>query len=91
MNKKDYVAVIATKTQMPKNEVEAIIDASHEVIVESLHKGEDIKLSGFGTFYSLKRTSRQGRNPKTGETVKIPEKTVIKFKAGKVLKELINE
>ena len=90
MNKKDYVTVISTKTQMPRNEVEAIIDASHEIIVESLQKGEDIKLSGFGTFYSLKRSSRQGRNPKTGEQVKIPEKLVIKFKVGKTLKELIN-
>ena len=75
---------------MPKNEVEAVIDASHDIIVESLQKGEEVKLSGFGLFYSLKRSSRQGRNPKTGEKVKIAEKTVIKFKPGKVLKDLIN-
>jgi len=89
MNKSQLVDVIYEKTEVDKDTVALIINEMHEVICETLKKGDQVKISGFGTFYAKKTKARKGRNPKTGEEVDIPERNAPKFKAGKTLKEYI--
>ena len=90
MNKSQLIDVIAEKTNVPKATVANIITEMHEVIVETLKTGDLVKVSGFGTFSSKKREAKKGRNPKTGETVNIPPRTVAKFKPSKELKEQLD-
>lgn len=90
MNKAQLVELVATKTKTTKAQSEMILDATLEVIQEALKKGDEVKLVGFGSFSKSTRKSRQGRNPKTGEAVKIPSTYVAKFKPGKDLKEGLN-
>lgn len=65
------------------------VEAVFDTIVKTLSRGEDVAVTGFGTFRVVKRAARQGRNPKTGETIQIPASTKPKFRAGKVLKEAV--
>jgi DNA-binding protein HU-beta len=88
MNKNDLVLIISEKTGIDKDTVLTVLDETHESIVRSLKKGDSVKISGFGTFYPSKRESRRGRNPKTGHSIIIPEKTVTKFRPGKTTKDL---
>lgn len=87
MNKAQLVELISEKTKATKSQSEFILDTALEVIQEALKKGEDVKLVGFGTFSKISRKSRLGRNPRTGETVKIPSTYVPHFKPGKDLKD----
>lgn len=87
MTKQDLVDLISVKTGIKKETVAAVMAETNEAIVEALKQGEPIKISGFGTFYTKTRKGRTGRNPKTGESVEIPVKTVPKFRAGKLFKE----
>ena len=87
MNKSDLVTAIAESTSLPKSTVAVVLNGVHETITANLVKGENVRIPGFGTFYSLKREARKGRNPKTGETVEIPAKMIPKFRAGKTLKD----
>jgi len=88
MNKNELIKFISEKTGVDKDTVSLIINESHSCIVRSLKKGDCVKISGFGTFYPNKRESRKGRNPKTGHTVEIPERTITKFRPGKETKDL---
>lgn len=90
MNKAKLVELVAAKTKTTKAQSEMILDATLKVIQETLKKGDEVKLVGFGTFSKSARKSRQGRNPKTGETVKIPSAYVPRFKPGKDLKDSLN-
>lgn len=90
MNKAQLVERIAEYIDCPKNQSEALLDATLEVIQEALSRGEEVKLVGFGTFSLAERKERQGRNPKTGQTLKIPSSKIPKFKAGKDFKERVN-
>ncbi|MBQ4069569.1 MAG: HU family DNA-binding protein [Lachnospiraceae bacterium] len=90
MNKTELVAAIAAKTELSKKDAEKALAAFTEVVAEELKKGEKIQLVGFGTFEVSKRAEREGRNPLTGETIKIAASNAPKFKAGKALKDALN-
>ena len=90
MNKADLVNSISEKTGLTKSKTNEVIDAFVSSITESLKNGEKVTLVGFGTFATTKKEARKGRNPKTGETIEIPSKTVAKFKAGSELSKSVN-
>jgi integration host factor subunit beta len=91
MTKAELVDEVARSTQLTKKHAEVIVNAVFESIVDSLKDGEKIELRGFGSFRIRERNSRVGRNPKTGDRVKVPSKRVPYFKPGKQLKELLND
>lgn len=91
MNKAELVAAIATKTELSKKDSEKALKAFTDIVAEELKKGNKIQLVGFGTFEVVKRAAREGRNPKTGAPMQIPASTAPKFKAGKALKDSVNE
>lgn len=90
MNKAQLIERVAEKTSSTKSQAELVLDATLEAIQEALQEGEEVKLVGFGTFSRASRKARQGRNPKTGATVKIPSSYVARFKPGKDLKDGLN-
>lgn len=90
MSKTELVAAIAEKTGLTKKDSEAAVNAFVETVTEQLKKGEKVQLIGFGTFEVSERAERVGRNPQTGAEMTIAASKVPKFKAGKVLKELLN-
>lgn len=90
MNKTELVAAMAEKTELSKKDAEKALKAFTDVVAEELTKGEKIQLVGFGTFEVVDRPAREGRNPKTGETMKIAASKAPKFKAGKALKDVVN-
>jgi len=87
MNKAELVDKIAADAGTTKKEAAAILDSFTETVTKALKKGDTVTLVGFGTFSVTKRAARTGRNPQTGETLKIKAKKVAKFKAGKDLAE----
>lgn len=90
MNKADLVNSISEKTGLTKSKTNEVVDALVSSITEALKNGEKVTLVGFGTFATTKKEARKGRNPKTGETIEIPSKTVAKFKAGSELSKSVN-
>ena len=91
MNKTELVAAMAEKTELSKKDAEQALKAFTDVVAEELTKGEKIQLVGFGTFEVAERPAREGRNPRTGETMKIAASKAPKFKAGKALKDIVNK
>jgi len=91
MNKSELVQVVAEKLGATKRDAEASLNAVVEAIQESLVKGEKIQLVGFGSFEVRKRAARKGRNPQTGEEMKVEAKKVPVFRAGKALKDVVNK
>jgi len=89
MNKKDLVNEVA-KVMSTKKEAQAAVDCIFSSITKELKKKDTVSLVGFGTFKVSKRKARKGRNPQTGEEIKIKAKNVPKFVAGKVLKDAVN-
>ena len=79
MNKAELVAAIAEKSELSKKDAEKALKAFTEVVTEELKKGNKIQLVGFGTFEVAKRAAREGRNPQTGETMKIAASVAPKF------------
>lgn len=90
MNKAQLVEQLAADIKITKADCERVIDSTVELIKKSVKKGEDVTLVGFGTFTRSKRKARAGRNPQTGEAIKIPASTVPKFRPGKAFKEYLN-
>ncbi len=90
MTKQDLVAKMANDAGISKKAAEDALKSFIDGIKESLSNGEGISLVGFGTFGVSERSARQGRNPKTGETIQIAARKVPTFKAGKALKEAVN-
>ena len=90
MNKTELVAAIAEKADIKKVDAEKALKAFTEVVAAELKKGEKVQLVGFGTFDVLERPARQGRNPRTGKSMKIKASKAPKFRAGKALKDSIN-
>ena len=90
MNKNELVTSMAEKTGMKKTEVEKVLKAFTDTVAAELKKGEKIQLVGFGTFEVAERPAREGRNPRTGETMKIAASVAPKFKPGKALKDALN-
>lgn len=89
MNKGELVSVIAEKASVTKKEAELILDATLDTIVEAVSNGDKISLVGFGSFEKRHRKARDGRNPQTGQTIKIPATDVPGFSAGKGFKERV--
>ncbi|MBD1848989.1 HU family DNA-binding protein [Cyanobacteria bacterium FACHB-502] len=89
MNKGELVDKVAEKTGVTKREAEATLNALTESIMEAVAGGEKVTLVGFGTFEARQRQEREGRNPKTGESMTIPASTVPAFSAGKLFKETV--
>ena len=90
MNKGQLITEVAGKTGLSKSAVSQITDSLLETIGESLNKGDDVAIVGFGTWKKKKRAARKGRNPQTGATINIPAKNTVGFSAGKALKEKVN-
>lgn len=91
MNKTELVSAIATETGLTKKDSEAALKAFINTVSKELKKGGSVQLIGFGTFDVGKRAARTGRNPQTGEAIKIKAAKTPKFKAGKALKDLVNK
>ena len=91
MNKTELIAAVAEKAGMSKKDSEKAVNAVFETITAALTEGDKVQLVGFGTFEVSKRSAREGRNPKTGETMKIAACKAPKFKAGKALKDVVNK
>lgn len=94
MNKGDLVDAISKvarikDTKIAKKDINNLVDAFIETVTDALNKGEAVTLIGFGTFSTVKRAERVGRNPKTGQVIKIAPTVTTKFKAGKTLKNLV--
>ena len=87
MTKKELIDVVAKKTGLSKKDSEAAVNAFTGTVTDVIKKGDKLQLVGFGTFETSKRAARKGKNPQTGEVIKIPATTVPKFKAGSALKE----
>ena len=90
MNKAEFIAEVAEKSNLSKKDAGNAINAMVDVITDVIAKQDKLTLVGFGTFETSKRTARTGKNPQTGETIKIPASVVPKFKAGAKLKEAAN-
>jgi len=89
MNKTELISDVASKANMTKKDVEKVLSALFASIEETLKKQEKVQLVGFGTFEVRDRKPRTGRNPQTGEEIKIPASRVPAFKAGKTLKDAV--
>ncbi|MBM3558704.1 MAG: HU family DNA-binding protein [Alphaproteobacteria bacterium] len=89
MNKNDLVAAV-TSAGLKKGDAAKAVDSVFESITKALKKGDDVRLVGFGTFTVSRRAASTGRNPRTGEAIKIAASKQAKFKAGKGLKDAIN-
>ena len=90
MNKTELVNQIAESADITKAAAGKVLNGITDAISDSLQKGENVTLVGFGTFSTSKRSARTGRNPQTGKAMKIPAKTVAKFKAGTKLASTVN-
>ena len=89
MNKGELVDKVSEKASVTKKQADAVISAAIESIMEAVANGEKVTLVGFGSFEPRDRKEREGRNPKTGETMVIPATTVPAFSAGKLFKEMV--
>ena len=89
MSKTDLVNVVAAKTELKKKDVELVVNAALDAIVDALKAGDKVQLIGFGTFEVKETAEREGRNPKTGETITIPAGKKPAFSASKALKDAI--
>ncbi len=90
MNKADFVSSVADSAELSKADAGRAVDAMVETITKALKKGDTVTLVGFGTFAIRKRAARTGRNPRTGEAIKIKASKNPAFKAGKALKDAVN-
>ncbi len=91
MNKSELVASVAAKAELSKKDAEKALNAVIDTIETALVEGEKIQLVGFGTFEVRAREARTGKNPRTGEAIKIAASKVPAFKAGKGLKDKVNK
>ena len=90
MSKKDLIDAIADHAEITKEKAGVAVDAMVTFIEKSLKKGGEVRIPPLGTFKVTKRKAREGRNPSTGETIKIPAAKVPKFQPSKTLKDLLN-
>lgn len=89
MNKKELIKEIGAKTGYTQKDITEVVECMLSVITDSLNKGDDVNLTGFGKFYVQERAAREARNPRTGETVSVGASKAPKFKAGKAFKDAI--
>ena len=91
MNKTELIAAVAEKAEISKKDAEKAVKAFTDAVAEELTKGGKVQLVGFGNFEVSERPAREGRNPRTGETMTIVASKTPKFKPGKALKDEINK
>jgi DNA-binding protein HU-beta len=90
MNKTELINQIAESASITKKEAGEALQSFVMAITDTLEKGDKLQLVGFGTFSVTQRSAREGRNPQTGKSIKIPAKKVVKFKVGSKLSEAVN-
>ena len=90
MNKGELVDRVADKANVTKKQADTVLSAALEVIMEAVSSNDKVTLVGFGSFEPRKRQKREGRNPRTGEKMEIPETTVPAFSAGKLFKDRVS-
>ncbi len=90
MNRNELVEAVASKTELRKSEASKAVDAVFESITNALKSGDEVRLVGFGTFSVASRAASEGRNPRTGEKIKIAASRQAKFKPGKGLRDSLN-
>ncbi len=90
MNKNDLISTVATSSGLTKADSQKAVEAVLETITFALKNGSEVRLTGFGTFSVTKRAASEGRNPRTGEKIPIAASIQPKFKAGKLLKDSVN-
>ena len=90
MNKSELIDAVADKSGLTKADSERAVKALVETVTGALKKGDQVTMIGFGTFLVRERKARQGRNPRTGETIQIKAANNPAFKAGKALKDAVN-
>lgn len=90
MNKTELIAAVADKAGVTKVDATKAVNGVFDVVAEVLAKGDEVRLAGFGTFSVAHRKATTGRNPRTGEEIKIAASNLPKFKAGKGLKDSVN-
>ena len=90
MNKAELVAAMAEKAGLSKKDAEKALNAFIESVEESVKAGDKVSLIGFGTFETRERAAREGKNPRTGEKIKIAASKAPAFKAGKAFKDMLN-
>lgn len=90
-NKAELIEQVANSTNLSKADVQSFLNATINTIVKTVAKGGSVSLVGFGSFSSGKRAARIGRNPQTGEALKIPAAKTVKFSAGKAFKDAVNK
>ena len=91
MNRRDLVAALAERTDIDKRSADAALQAFIDTVTATVSTGEPVMISGFLKFARVDRPARMGRNPATGEPIKIPAKTVVRFTVAKALKDLIKK
>ena len=91
MKKNDLIAYVSEKAELTKAQATAAVDAFLDGITESLKNGDEVRLTGFGNFAVATRAASEGRDPRTGATIQIKETKRPKFKAGKALKDAVND
>ena len=91
MNTKDIIVQVSKRLGITQTEAKKGVDAILETLTNGLQNQEDIRISGFGTFTSKFREATVGRNPRTGESIEIPERLQAKFRPSKELKDFINK
>jgi DNA-binding protein HU-beta len=90
VNRNELVDAVSSKTDMRKSEASKVVDAVFEAIEDALKDGDEVRLVGFGTFSVASRAASEGRNPRTGEKIKIAASKQAKFKPGKGLRDSLN-
>lgn len=91
MNKTEFVSSVAEDSGLSKVDSAKAIDAFFKTISSSLKDGNDVRLTGFGTFKTTKTAARDGKNPRTGEKIRIQASNTVRFKPGKSLKDTVNK
>jgi DNA-binding protein HU-beta len=90
MTMNDLIASLAAETGLAKTQVRSVIDAFATQVEASIKIGDDVRVSGFGVFEGKRNEARDGRNPRTGEKIKIPASTAVRFRPSKELKDKVN-
>ena len=91
INRANLIDVVARSSGLSKTKVDEVIGSTITCIIKSVSEGDNVQLVGFGTFGAGNRAARDGRNPRTGEVIKIPASTTVKFTAGKAFKDAVNK
>lgn len=90
MNKNELIAAVADLADFTKADAAKAVDAVQQAIIQALSQGDEVRIVGFGTYSVVARSASEGRNPRTGDVIKIPASKQPKFKAGKGLKDALN-